>query len=79
MIAALTNEADGFAIAMIAVMACSFGFLGVLLATILRNATKRNREVEDLIEEVTREEPKEKAPAGKSAEPWERDGDWWKK
>ena len=74
-----TAETDAFAIAMIVVMFSAFGVIALILITILRNAAKRNREVEELIEEVGKEEGKEKAPVAKSGEPWEKDGDWWKK
>ena len=73
-----TAETDAFAIAMIVVMFSAFGVIALILVTILRNASKRNREVEELIEDIGKE--KEEAPvAKKSREPWEKDGDWWKK
>lgn len=74
-----TAETDAFAIAMIVVMFSAFGVIALIVVTIFRNAAKRNREVEELIEEVGKEEEKEKAPVAKSREPWEKDGDWWKK
>ena len=75
-----TAETDAFAIAMIVVMISAFGVIALILVTILRNASKRNREVEELIEDIGQEEEKEEAPvAKKSREPWEKDGDWWKK
>lgn len=74
-----SSEADAFAIAMIIVMVCGMGILALLAFTIFRNAAKRNREVEDLIDEVSDDDPKVKTPAGKNPEAWERDGDWWKK
>lgn len=74
-----SSESDAFALAMIVALVCGLGVLALLAFTIFRNAAKRNREVENLIDEVSREEPKEKAPAGQKPESWERDGDWWKK
>ena len=74
-----TSEGDAFTIAMLAVMVCGLGVVVMLLVTILRNASKRNADVEDLIDEVGKDEKKEKAPVGKTQEPWEKDGDWWKK
>jgi hypothetical protein len=74
-----SSEGDAFTIAMLVVMLCGLGMVVMLLVTILRNASKRNSEVDDLIDEVEREEKKEKAPVGKTSEPWEKDGDWWKK
>ena len=74
-----TSEGDAFAIAMLAVMICGMGVVALILITVLRNASKRNSDVDDLIEEAEEESRKEKAPAGKVSEPWEKDGDWWKK
>ena len=74
------TDADGFALAMLAMLVLSLGFLLGILIVILRNGAKRDRDVEDLIEEVTRQEPKE-TPAGESPprQAWERDADWWRK
>ena len=74
-----TNEGDAFAIAMIVVMFCGMGVIAMIGFTIFRNANRRNREVEDLIDETSPSKPKEKTPAGANKEPWEKDGDWWKK
>lgn len=74
-----TSEGDAFAIAMLAVMICGMGVVALILITVLRNASKRNSDIDDLIDEVKEEEGREKAPAGKQKEPWEKDGDWWKK
>jgi len=74
-----TSEGDAFAIAMLAVMICGMGVVTLILVTILRNASKQNSEVDDLIEEAKEEESRGKTPAGKQKEPWEKDGDWWKK
>lgn len=78
------TEADGFALAMIAILMLSLGTVLGLLISILRHGSKRDREVEDLIDEVSRDETSsDPAPAGKAdpatREPWEKDGDWWKK
>ncbi len=78
------TEADGFALAMIAILMLSLGTVLGLLISILRHGSKRDREVEDLIDEVSRDETSsDPAPAGKTdpatREPWEKDGDWWKK
>ena len=73
-------------IAMLAMMVVSLGVVGVLLLCMRRNAARRNREVEELLEEIAEDERREKRPAASptpaekpQAEPWERDGDWWKK
>ena len=76
---ASTAETDAFAITMIVVMFSAFGVIALILVTILRNAAKRNREVEELIEESGKERSKEKTAAARAREPWEKDGDWWKK
>jgi hypothetical protein len=80
------SAADGFVLAMIAMMAISAGVVALLLVCGLRNAARRDRQVDDLLDEVTHQEEKEEqnkhAPAKAEApkpEPWERDGDWWKK
>ena len=79
MTGAPTSEADAFAIAMLGVMICGLGIVAMILITVLRNASKRNSDIDDLIDEVGEEKQKEKAPVGKVREPWEKDGDWWKK
>lgn len=76
-----TAEGDAFAIAMIVVMVSAFCVIGLILFTIFRSAAKRNRDVEDLIDEVKQEEEKEKnpTPKGQTAQAWEKNADWWKK
>lgn len=75
-----TTEGDAFALAMIVVMVCGMGVVAMILFTIFRNAAKRNKDVEDLIDEVSRmDEGKQKTPAGLAPKAWEKDGDWWKK
>ncbi|MEP3212967.1 MAG: hypothetical protein ABJQ29_07235 [Luteolibacter sp.] len=76
------TESDGLALAMACVMGTAFVVIATLLFCIIRNASKRDPEVDDLIEEVEQEEKagREKKPAGKvkEREDWEKDGDWWK-
>lgn len=85
------TEADGFALAMLAVITTSLGILFLLFLSMLRSASKRDSQVDALLHELeTRERRKEKAPetqppppAGAKPppppqEPWERDSDWWK-
>lgn len=75
------SAADGFVIAMLAVMILSMSVVGLLFFCMRANAARRNREVDDLLDEIAEDERREilavqdepKAPA-----PWERDGDWWK-
>ena len=81
MILASANESGGFAIAMIAVMGCAFGVIGLIIFTIFRNASKRSNEIDELLEEASKPKKKPTAigEADKKPEAWERDGDWWKK
>lgn len=74
-----TAEGDAFALVMLLVMVCGMGVLAMIAFTIFRNAAKRNREVEDFIDEVASAKEKAKMPAGPEAKSWEKDGDWWKK
>ena len=78
----LSAAADGFVIAMLVMMALSLGTLGVLAICMRRNVARRNRQVDELLEEVAAEEARENlARAVADApvrEPWEKDADWWK-
>jgi hypothetical protein len=76
------SAADGFVIAMLTVMALSMGIIGVLLLCMRANVARRDRHVDDLLDEVDEEEKRSKrVPKEESrlAQAWERDGDWWKK
>jgi hypothetical protein len=83
MAASSLSAADGFVLAMLAMMVLSAGVIALLIFCGLRNSARRDREVDELLDEVTREVEHEKtAPTKAEApkpEPWERDGDWWKK
>jgi hypothetical protein len=82
MMPAPSGESDGFAIAMIAVMSSAFGMIGLLIFGIVRSARKRDREVDDLVDEVsapTKKPPVAAAQPEKKPAAWEREGDWWKK
>jgi hypothetical protein len=78
------SAADGLVLTMLTMMILSFGTVALLLVCGLRNASRRNPLVDELIEEVAEIE-KQKLPDSvttepeKSKEPWERDADWWKK
>jgi hypothetical protein len=77
-----SGESDGFAIAMIVVMGCAFGMIALMIFGIIRSARKRNREVDDLLDEISSPPPKKPAiatPPEKKPESWEREGDWWKR
>ena len=76
------TESDSFALSMLGVILLGFGVLLMLGFCMFRNASRRDGDVDALLEEVAEEE---KAPTvGKIAagevkrEPWEKDGDWWK-
>ena len=76
------HPADGFVIAMLVMMTLSVGTLVMLAICMRRNVARRNRQVDELLEEVAAEEEKaNRAPTVAEApprEPWEKDGDWWK-
>ena len=78
----LSAAADCYVIAMLAVMAMSLGTLLILAVCMRRNVARRNRQVDELLEEVAAEEEREKLAQAvtdtPTREPWEKDGDWWK-
>lgn len=83
MTAPAISAADGFVFAMLTVMVLSLGIICALLLSMRRNAARRDRQIDDLLEELEEEEKREKpaAPAPRDTathEPWEKDGDWWK-
>ena len=77
------SAVDGLVLTMLAAMALSLGIIGVLVVCMRRNAARRDRQVDELLEEIAAEEEREKHAASANdppkAEPWERDGDWWKR
>lgn len=79
----MVSDVDGFAMAMVLILVLSFGVVALLLVSIFRSGKRRHDPVEDLIEEVRREDDASKMPASTAAseqrEPWEKDGDWWKR
>ncbi len=75
------SAANGFVIAMLVMIMLSLGVVALLFICMRRNALRRDRHVEELLEEVAAEEKKAEQAAVSEApkqEPWERDGDWWK-
>lgn len=76
------TESDGLALAMLVVLLISFGVIASLLAFMLRSSSRRDSEVDRLLEELAREEKAEKSvkpgPAAEEKQEWEKDGDWWK-
>ena len=82
MAATLLSAGDGLVITMLAMMALSLSVVGLLFLSMRVNAARRNREVDALLDEVAEDERREMQAVrekAKPAEPWERDGDWWKK
>ncbi len=79
----VVSDVDGLAMTMLVVLILSFGVVALLLWSIFRHGKRRDHEVEDLLEEVRRSQEPEKVPAPSATpearEPWEKDGDWWKK
>lgn len=73
------TEVDGFALAMVVMLALSFGVVLLILVAILRNGRRRDAEVEELLSASGGRET-EPAPASKppSRESWEKDPDWWR-
>ncbi len=78
------TEGDGLAIAMLATILLGFGVIVMLLGCMHRNASKRDNQVDRLLEEMEQNEKeggKAKARSSRSSpttEDWEREGDWWK-
>lgn len=76
------TEGGGFALVMLGVILLSFGIILMLGFCMSRNASRRDGNVDRLLEEV--EEDEKATKEGKIAagevkrELWEKDGDWWK-
>jgi heme/copper-type cytochrome/quinol oxidase subunit 2 len=73
------SPADGMVLAMLTMMGIAMGVIALLIFCMRRNASRRDPEVDALLEEV---EAAEKQPTRREApepKPWERDSDWWKK
>ena len=79
----VVSDVDGFAMTMVLILVLSFGVVALLLVSIFRSGKRSSDPVEDLIEEVRRSQEPEKIPTPSATpearEPWEKDGDWWKK
>jgi hypothetical protein len=79
------SAVDGFVLAMLGMMFLSGGVIFLLIICGLRNSARRNQEVDDLLDEVSREPEPQNTPqaANRTAppepEPWERDDNWWRK
>lgn len=69
---------DGLVIVMLTMMALSLGVVAMLFLCMRRNDANRDRQLEDLLEEVAEEEKREKTHESPRTEPWEKNADWWK-
>jgi hypothetical protein len=76
------SAADGLAIAMLLMIAVSLGMVAALFLSIRSSASRRDHQVDELLEEVAKEEEQGKLPSPPEQAPrtpWEKDEDWWKK
>ena len=75
------SATDAFALAMLVMMLLSMGVIALLFYTIRRSAQKRDTQVDDLLDEVSRDAKEEPAatPRKPTLEAWEKEPDWWKK
>ena len=76
------SAVDGLVLAMLSTMLLSLCVIGLLIFCMVRNVARRNRQVDELLEEVAETERRDAQTAAPNeapkAEAWERDGDWWK-
>lgn len=67
---------------MLAMILLSLGVITMLFGCMLWNSSRRDKEVDRLLDDLAREEKEAKpAQAGKpeaKKQAWEKDGDWWK-
>lgn len=79
----VVSDVDGFAMTMVLILVLSFSVVALLLVSIFRSGKRSSDPVDDLIEEVRRSQKPRKVPSPaatpETREPWEKDGDWWKK
>jgi hypothetical protein len=73
-------ESDAFAVAMLAVIFSALGVVALLLLTMRWRASRRDPQVDALLEELATESRQaaeaKTAPSERAA--WERDADWWR-
>lgn len=77
------SPADGFALAMLAMVLLSLSVIAMLAFCMRRNAARRDPHVDRLLDELDEEAGREKpAPSTgavtRECQPWEKDPDWWK-
>lgn len=73
-------ESDAFAIAMLAVIFSALGVIALLLLSMRWRASRRDPQVDALLEELAEETKQKRAAttAPSQRAPWERDADWWR-
>jgi len=80
MIIAMT-ESDALALAMLTMIMVSFGVILTLLACMFRSSSRRDQQVDRLIEELENERKKvettRKTQPERRLDAWEREEDWW--
>lgn len=76
------DAADGFAMTMVVILLVSLGTVAMLIATIFRSGKAKGSGVDDLLDELRRDEEAENRPPSRLARlpplPWEKPADWWK-
>ena len=77
------SAVDAFALSMFGVIALAMGTIALLFLCMRREASRRDPQVDALLEEIERDERDERRrtcaePARVAREPWERNPDWWR-
>lgn len=76
-----TLESDAFAIAMLVVIFSALGVVALLLLTMRWRAARRDKHVDQLLDELEQEQKQAVTHAAEAAPQaaWEKEADWWKK
>lgn len=73
------NPNDGFAMAMVVILVMSLSMVALLIATIFRSSKQMPSAVDELLEELDRDEKASRISVSQATgEAWERPTDWWK-
>ncbi len=75
------SAADAFAVSMLCVMLLSMGVIAMLFFLIRKSSSRRDAQIDDLLDEVARDAKPQPAPSTPKPilEDWEKEPDWWKK
>lgn len=78
------TQVDALALALLAVLALSFGCVLLILVAIYRRGRAVDCDVQKLLDEAAADakEPEKAGPPAtedRLREPWERESDWWRK